>query len=138
MPDKARVQVESTLHDLDTRIAKLEQAHARKDERATSAFAGFKDLGEFAPAADGGLPILPEAPFENLIILGYKDDVFFSINRNEGSVQAYQDVDVAIPTEPRTWLRSCVAGRWLSASRRSTGTRRRSSTSPTITSDWPR
>ena len=103
----------SRFRDLDNRLTKLEQAHAHSGSRAAKAILDLKGLEELGSAAEARLEIGDEDPFETLIVLGYKDDVYFTINRTDGTDWASQDVVVEIPegtTRVIAFMRGWLAG----------------------------
>lgn len=59
----------SRLRDLDTRLTKLEQAHAHSGSRAAKAILDLKGLEELGSAAEARLEIGDEDPFETLTSL---------------------------------------------------------------------
>lgn len=86
------------VRDLQQRLQELEQAHMpvghRKLTKEINLEALARTLGDSSEARIAN-DVLD--PFENLMILGYRDDVYFTLNRSNGTDFAVEDITLEIP-----------------------------------------
>ena len=89
----------SQVRDLQRRLSELEEAHrpsrTRRETKRLSLASLAEILGDDREARAS--PGAEEDPFERLIVFGFRSDIFFTINRGDGTDFGVQDVVVEIP-----------------------------------------
>lgn len=86
------------IRDLQRRLSEIEEAHQPARTRRETKSLSLAHLGEMVGEDEARISHRGEEdPFERLIVLGFRTDIFFTINAADGTDFGVQDVVVEIP-----------------------------------------